>query len=187
MGTTKAVKSSGRTTPKKQENLCTALKTLPKAYAGVDPGSKGAIAFIYTGNPRKIVVEDMPSELEALMILKHSTLERDEDYKVAMELVHPLPGQSCIASFTYGENNMLAKLLCMAYNSNPIFVSPQRWKSYYGLKRDKNETKTEYKRRSVDKARELFPELTDQLKYSKDGRAEALLIANWLKESDKDE
>lgn len=183
MGTTKAVKSSGRATPKKQESLCTALKTLPRAYVGVDPGSKGAIAFIYTGKPRKIVIEDMPSEIEALRILKHSTLERDEDYKVAMELVHPLPGQSCIASFTYGENNMLAKLLVMCYNSNPVMVSPQRWKNYYGLKRAKGESKTEYKRKSVDKARELFPELTEQLKYSKDGRAEALLIANWLKET----
>ena len=64
-------------------------------------------------------------------------------------------------------------------------VSPQRWKKYYGLKKEPNETKTEYKRKSVDKAKELFPIAAESLKYSKDGRAEALLIANWLKETDE--
>lgn len=155
-----------------------------KIYVGIDPGAKGAIAVI--GDDGSVSIMDMPT-LEELMKkttgLRGSTGDR---HRVAIEQVHPLPGQSCIASFTYGENFLLAKLIGMCYSINPVFVSPQRWKKFYGLKREPNETKAEYKRKSVEKARELFPQAIEALKYSKDGRAEALLIANWLRESDKD-
>ena len=149
-------------------------------YVGIDPGAKGAIAVI-AGDI--IMIEDMP---EPEKFLKFARATKDAySFKVAVEQVHPLPGQSCIASFTYGENFLLAKLIGMCYNSSPVMVSPMRWKKYYGLKKEPNETKTEYKRKSVEKAKELFPQVADLLKCSKDGRAEALLIANWLKEQDE--
>ena len=154
-----------------------------KIYVGIDPGSKGAIAVV-AGD--LVAIDDMPT-LEFLMNNTTGLKTNQGDrYRVAIEQVHPLPGQSCIASFTYGENFLLAKLIGMCYSASPVMVSPQRWKSFYGLKRSKDETKTEYKRRSVEKARELFPQVADILKTSKDGRAEALLIANWLRETDKD-
>ena len=149
-----------------------------KVYVGIDSGAKGAIAIIIED---AIMINDMPTPEEALEILKKP---QPWECRVAIEQVHPLPGQSCIASFTYGENFLLAKLLGMCYNIAPVMVSPQRWKKYYGLKKEPEETKTEYKRKSVDKARELFPQAAELLKYSKDGRAEALLIANWLREQD---
>ena len=149
-----------------------------KVYVGIDSGAKGAIAIIIED---AIMINDMPTPEEALEILKKP---QPWECRVAIEQVHPLPGQSCIASFTYGENFLLAKLLGMCYNIAPVMVSPQRWKKYYGLKKEPEETKTEYKRKSVDKARELFPQCAELLKYSKDGRAEALLIANWLREQD---
>lgn len=153
-------------------------------YVGIDPGSKGAIAVIQSNG--EVCIFDMPT-LEELM--KKTTGLRGcngDRYRVAIEQVHPLPGQSCIASFTYGENFLLAKLLGMCYNMSPVMVSPMRWKKHYGLKKEPNETKTEYKRKSVDKARELFPQAEELLKYSKDGRAEALLIAKWLKDQDEE-
>lgn len=147
-------------------------------YVGIDPGAKGAIAVL-AGD--LVLIEDMPTPDEALKLLQKS---QPWDCKVAIELVHPLPGQSCIASFTYGENFLLAKLIGMWYNNSPVMVSPQRWKKHYGLKKEPNETKAEYKRKSVYKAKELFPQAAEILKYSKDGRAEALLIANWLRDQD---
>lgn len=153
-----------------------------KIYVGIDPGAKGAIAVICDD---EVSLFDMPT-LEHLMATTTGLRgAKGNSYRVAIESVHPLPGQSCIASFTYGENFLLAKLIGMCYNRDPVMVSPQKWKKYYGLKREPRETKTEYKRRSVDKARELFPSVVEDLKYSKDGRAEALLIANWLKETDE--
>ena len=152
-----------------------------KVYVGVDPGKKGAIAII-AGD--LVMIEDMPTPEKALELIRKS---QPWGCRVAIEHVHPLPGQSCIASFTYGEQFLLAFLIGLWYSSNPVLVSPQRWKKFYGLKKEPDETKTEYKRKSVMKARELFPQAEDLLKISKDGRAEALLIANWLRESDKDE
>lgn len=150
-----------------------------KVYVGIDSGAKGAIAIIIGD---AVSIYDMPTPEKALEILKKP---QPWDCRVALEQVHPLPGQSCTASFTYGENFLLAILLSLWYNNSPVMVSPQRWKKHYGLKKDPSETKTEYKRKSVDKARELFPQATELLKYSKDGRAEALLIANWLREQDE--
>ena len=150
-------------------------------YIGIDPGAKGAIAIIFDDGT--VTIQDMPSIEEVLSTFKRP-YDIEDNCRVAIEQVHPLPGQSCIASFTYGENFLLAKLIGMWYNNAPVMVSPQRWKKHYGLKKEPEETKTEYKRKSVEKARELFPKLSDHLKYSKDGRAEALLIANWLREQD---
>ena len=150
-----------------------------KVYVGIDPGAKGAIAILQGDN---VIIDDMMNPEDFIGFCRRST--DAHDFRVAIEQVHPLPGQSCIASFTYGENFLLAKLIGMCYNNSPVMVSPQRWKKHYGLKKEPDETKTEYKRKSVDKARELFPQAAELLKYSKDGRAEALLIANWLREQD---
>lgn len=150
-----------------------------------DPGRLGAIAVLdKDGN--FVTVFDMPTEDEVLKMIQ------EEDYKLfqpcvtAIESVHPLPGQSCMASFSYGGNFVLAKLLVKCYNIDPVMVSPMKWKGYYGLKRGKEESKTDYKHRSVELAKKLFPSAADLLTLSKDGRAEALLIANWLyKETNK--
>lgn len=153
-------------------------KRADTVYIGIDPGKKGAIAVI-AGD--LVMIEDMPEADKAMEIFRKP---QPWNCRVAIEQVHPLPGQSCIASFTYGEQFLLAFLIGLWYNNSPVMVSPQRWKKHYGLKKEPEETKTEYKRKSVDKARELFPQATEFLKYSKDGRAEALLIANWLREQD---
>lgn len=150
-----------------------------KIYVGIDSGKKGAVAVLQGD---KVTIEDMMNPEDFIDFCRKSTYS--SDVRVAIEQVHPLPGQSCIASFTYGENFLLAKLIGMCYNIHPVMVSPQKWKKHYGLKKEPEETKTEYKRKSVDKARELFPQAAELLKYSKDGRAEALLIANWLREQD---
>lgn len=155
--------------------------TTDKIFVGIDVGAKGAVAEIHPDGSR--VLFDMLKPEEFINWTPHIL----SDCVVGVEQVHPLPGQSCIASFTYGENNLLAKLIGMKYNKNIIMVSPQRWKNFYELKRSKEETKTAFKRRSVDKALELFPNLRGHLRYSQDGRAEALLIANYLKETYEDD
>lgn len=142
-------------------------------YIGIDPGSKGAVAFLEDGKYNS--VKDMPTVEEFIRGLKGGVWDDVGDFKVAIESVHPLPGQSCMASFSYGGNFLLAKAIGLWYNTDPVMVSPQKWKSFYGLKRGKEESKTDYKHRSVEVARKLFPQA--DLPISKDGRAEALLIA----------
>lgn len=151
--------------------------TCKKYYVGIDPGSKGAIAFLnYDGSFNSVV--DMPTVDQFMDELKHSNRwDNEGDFTVAIESVHPLPGQSCMASFSYGGNFLLARAIGFWYNSSPVLVTPQKWKSFYDLRRGKEESKTQYKHRSVEKARMLYPQA--DLPISKDGRAEALLIARY--------
>lgn len=149
-------------------------------YVGIDSGAKGAIAFLNSDGSYNSVT-DMPDLKGFIEGFRNGTWDSDGDnFVVAIESVHPLPGQSCMASFSYGGNFLLAKALGMVYNIDPVMISPQAWKKHYGLKRDKDETKAHYKGRSVELARELFPAAKDLLMLSKDGRAEALLIAKYI-------
>lgn len=148
-------------------------------YCGIDSGAKGAIAFLNPDGSFNSVI-DMPTLEEFIQGIKDAKWDIDDETVVAIESVHPLPGQSCMASFSYGGNFMLAKAIGMFYNKHPYMVSPQKWKGYYGLKRGKEESKTDYKHRSVELAKKLFPSATDLLTISKDGRAEALLIAKYI-------
>ena len=148
-------------------------------YLGIDPGSKGAMAFLNPDGSFNSVI-DMPTLDGFLEGIKDSKWDFTDPTLVAIEAVHPLPGQSCMASFSYGQNFMLAKAIGKWYNSDPYMVVPQLWKKHYGLKREKDETKAQYKGRSVELARKLFPAASGLLMLSKDGRAEALLIAKYL-------
>jgi len=148
-------------------------------YCGIDSGAKGAIAFLnHDGSFNSVI--DMPTLEEFIQGIFDARWDNDDETVVAIESVHPLPGQSCMASFSYGGNFMLAKAIGMFYNKHPYMVVPQLWKKHYGLKRGKEESKTDYKHRSVELAKKLFPSATDLLTISKDGRAEALLIAKYI-------
>lgn len=150
-----------------------------KYYCGIDSGAKGAIAFLNADGSFNSII-DMPTPKGFIEGIKNAIWDCDDSTAVAIESVHPLPGQSCMASFSYGGNFMLAKLLGFWYNIDPVMVSPQKWKAHYGLKRGKEESKTDYKHRSVELAKKLFPSAVDLLPISKDGRAEALLIAKYI-------
>lgn len=156
-----------------------------KYYVGIDPGSKGAIAVLHPDGTASVI--DMPTLENVLDNPAGIKMDKTGLYRVAIESVHAMPGQSCTAMFTYGENFLLAKLIGLCYNSHPVMVSPQKWKNYYGLKRDKGESKTVFKKKSIELAKKLFPDIADSLTASKDGRAEALLIAKWLKDTDETE
>lgn len=152
------------------------MMTIANAYVGIDPGSQGAVAVIRRNGSATVM--DMPSLDEVVNNLYRSIVKMPEGYySVAIESVHPLPGQSCKATFSYGQNFLLAKVIGKCYNINPEMVTPQRWKNFFGLKREKGESKAMFKHKSIAKAKEIFPELSSILLASKDGRAEALLIA----------
>ena len=143
---------------------------------GIDPGANGAIAII-DSDLNVFMVADMPKDDKTFVdIIKNNIYKPD---KTAMESVHALPRQSTVASFTFGKNVGKAELLAECLG-NVYFVTPTAWKGALNLKRDKDESKTTYKHRSITMAKELFPECAKELTASKDGRAEALLIAYFM-------
>ena len=141
--------------------------------AGIDPGANGAIAII-DSKRNVFMVADMPKDNKTFVdIIKNNRYKPD---KVYMESVHALPNQSTVAGFTFGKNVGKAELLAESMGE-VVLVHPSKWKLFMGLERKKSESKTDYKHRSVYMAKEMFSECSDCLKISKDGRAEALLIA----------
>lgn len=153
----------------------------PKYYVGIDPGSKGAMAIIDSeGDVADII--DLSNDVGPYVNLCYRFGEEYyRDYYVAVEDVCGRPGQSCVANTTFMKLAGYAELLGSFMSTEYLKVKPQVWKKHFGLI-TKGLTKTERKHLSIDLAKKLFPAVADQLTASKDGRAEALLIARYMKD-----
>ena len=102
---------------------------------------------------------------------------------VGVEDVRGRPGQSCVANTTFMKLAGMAELAGWSISTDAFQkIPPQTWKKYFNLTGSKDETKTEKKHRSIELAKKLFPSVADQLTASKDGRAEALLIAEYVRQ-----
>ena len=152
----------------------------PKYYVGIDPGSKGALAIIDSeGDVADII--DLSNDVGPYVNLCYRFGEEYfRDYYVAVEDVCGRPGQSCAANTTFMKLAGYAELLGSFMSTEYLKVKPQTWKKYFGLI-SKGLTKTQRKHLSIELAKELFPSVALQLTASKDGRAEAMLIAEYMR------
>jgi hypothetical protein len=151
-------------------------------YIGIDPGSKGAVAILYSDDV--VVLEDLDKEYFTygdLMYRLADDVGTFEYTYVAVEDVCGRPGQSCQANTTFMKLAGMAELTGHCIGNSMLLVKPQVWKKHFGLI-TKGLTKTERKHLSIDLAKKLYPSVADQLTASKDGRAEALLIARYIKD-----
>lgn len=148
-------------------------------HIGIDPGLNGAIAFV---SRHDVHVFDMPTceyKLKSGTVRKeidvkrlYKILCRHESNNATLELVNAMPGDGNVSSFSFGQAYGMTKaglaLACIPYD----LVTPQTWKKFYGIKKDKSLSRA--------KATELFPKHKDIWARKKDdGRAEAILIANY--------
>ena len=153
-----------------------------KYYIGIDPGSKGAMAIIDNeGNVADIIDIDNNVDTYSGLIIQFID-QLDKDFYIAVEDVCGRPGQSCAANTTFMKLAGYAELVGDLMSTECIKVKPQVWKKHLGLIFHKDMSKTEKKHKSIELAKELFPAVADQLTASKDGRAEALLIARYMKD-----
>lgn len=154
-----------------------------KYYVGIDPGSKGAVVVL-DEDCNIIYLSDLDKNLETYYNIYYDTIcNYDSDTQaVAVEDVCGRPGQSCAANTTFMKLAGYAEFLgwMMQYGARYEKVKPQVWKKYYGLIFGKDVKKSDKKKASVMLARKLFPDKADFFKLSKDGRAEAALIARYL-------
>ena len=142
---------------------------------GVDPGFSGAIAH-YCTKTKDLDVVDMPTILKSkgkVEIDVHSLLHLLEpeakDRMAVIEQVASRPGQSSVATFRFGMGYG-ALIACVAANKTPMyFVTPSKWKKYFGLSSDKDTSR--------QLAIQRWPDHYEKFKLKKhDGRAEAALI-----------
>lgn len=97
-----------------------------------------------------------------------------QDCQVVIEAVHAMPGQGVSSSFKFGMAFGGAISLAQRLKCPWHLVTPRKWKQDMGLTSDKND--------SLVMARQTW--LNAPLTRKKDnGRAEALLMAEWLRRS----
>ena len=144
---------------------------------GIDPGLKGALAFL-TFDGELVAVEDMPTlgkDVNAFMLtnlivgygpVKHAIVERAQS----------MPKQGIAGAFNYGTG--YGKILgVLAALHIPTVDYSTAWKVRARLSKDKN--------LSRKRATQRWPEMAEDFSLVKhDGRAEAALMADlWLIEN----
>ena len=150
---------------------------------GCDPGFTGAIALYWT-DTGKLEVHDMPvmqNPKGKAIINLHSLLdvlknEADEKCMCLLELVQSRPGQNSSAVFRFGQGFGQLQM-AVAANKLPVqYVTPAKWKKYFGLSKDKNASRA--------MAMDRFPKQSELFKLAKfDGRAEATLLCLYAAET----
>lgn len=150
----------------------------------IDPGLTGAIGFLRSGV--YVAVEDMPTLVKGVGSVKRevspaglkqlirSHLIVGEDVVAVIEKVGAMPGQGVSSVFSLGDSYGTARAVLATANFETVYVSPVTWKKYFKLSSDKELS------RSL--AVRCFPAAPLTLKKHAD-RAEALLIARWLWET----
>lgn len=154
-----------------------------KRYIGIDPGSKGAIAAI-DDYDKILFISDLSKDYHTYWCLIQDVVDIVGSYEetyVVVEDVCGRPGQSCSANTTFMKLAGMAELVGYSIGTFSK-VKPQVWKKHFGLIFDKSYNKTQKKHKSIELAKVFFPTVADQLTASKDGRAEALLLAKYCKE-----
>lgn len=146
---------------------------------GIDPGLSGAMALYDPIRNTCIDIFDMPifkvskkNEKKEIDTIRLSVLFDKWAPSIdfcAVEKVHSMPNQSSVSTFKFGIVTGIVLGIIAANYVRVVGCDPSVWKSALGLSSDKKE--------STALARKLFPHMTPILKDSKDGRAEALLIA----------
>lgn len=146
-----------------------------KLYMGIDPGFSGAWGMI-DQNGKYWACGDMLHNdifIDSRSVFAEMSQARDgQDLEIVVEAVHAMPKQGVSSTFKFGMAYGTAITLAQRFNVPMFTVSPRNWKKTFNLDSDKD--------KSLDLARELFPKAP--LARKKDnGRAEALLLALWLR------
>ena len=145
-------------------------------FIGIDPGAKGAVAVLdETANV--IALLDMPYDktLKSLDIkaLK-DILDTYSDSFCVLEKCQYTPAIKGSGAFTFGKTIGMTETLVALSGLKHELIRPQKWQSTFSLiGKDKTS--------AIAVAKRLFPSVQNKLLKTKDGRADALLIAEYCR------
>lgn len=148
-----------------------------KVYMGIDPGKTGAVAMI-TVRPDMAPVYEVHDLIQndqniLPVLLSHAVQTRS--YKCLLEEIEHNNRWGTFVATKYGAEHGYVRgvLDCNPWVQYSV-IRANKWKPHFGLGRDKD--------KSLELARILLP---DHLTRKKDhNRAEAILIAEYLRETD---
>tara|TARA_R110002012_G_scaffold101260_2_gene240204 strand:+ start:485 stop:991 length:507 start_codon:yes stop_codon:yes gene_type:complete len=161
------------------------MSTDRKPVGGIDVGLKGAVALV-SADGSKYEVHDIPTikngskkeyDMWALNDLLKSFILGHGNLLFYVEKVGAMPGQGVTSMFRFGMGYGIAQMAVVGAGHRLGLVRPQTWKA--STMRDSAKSKGA----SCAVAHQLFPraELTGSRGGMKDGRCEALLIAEYAR------
>lgn len=143
-------------------------------FAGIDPGLTGAVAIL-DEDGGGAMVWDMPTlagEVNAAHLAAILRTPTTGSLEVTLEEVHSMPKQGVKSSFGFGVSKGIVLGVVGALGLPLTRIGSSKWKRDMRVTSDKAT--------SLRLANERWPDLAEDLRLKKhDGRAEALLIADW--------
>lgn len=126
---------------------------------GIDPGRNGGIVGLTNG--RINVIDKMPQQPTDLWgyfidVLGIPMIGK-ENINVFIEDVHSMPTDGVRAAFSFGRHLGHLDMLISRYDLDVTRVIPTKWMDHYKIKRDKEESRYNYKKRLVEEAKRLAP------------------------------
>lgn len=152
-------------------------------FIGIDPGKKGGVAIL---RDDKVVLSlnRMPStDLETSRIFSEC-VSGTSNVHAMLERVHSRPGQSSVATFTFGTGYGFLKGCLSSFKISYDEVLPKKWQKCFNVSpRKKGESRTQFKDRLRGIASSLFPQETVWEKTLDEQRSvcDALLIAEYCR------
>ena len=159
------------------------MQEIMKAYLGIDPGSaSGCIAMIsfFAGEEHR----------DTIQFSKLTTKEWFDALKLfsqefpcfaVLEKVHGMPGMNVSSVSSFMKNVGHIEMALLALEIPFIEVTPQAWMKFFNLKKEKDESKPDWKRR----LREYLQRIMPDFKATND-TADAMLLAYYAMKHDND-
>lgn len=154
---------------------------------GIDPGRNGGIVGLTNGHIN--VIDKMPQQPTDLWgyfvdVLGIPMIGKDHTH-VFIEDVHSMPTDGVRSAFSFGRHLGHLDMLLTRYDLPTSRIVPSKWMAHFALQRDKMETKYQYKKRILQKAKEMAPKsYVDSLSLA---TADAYFIATYGYETLKEE
>lgn len=149
---------------------------------GIDPGKSGGLAAI-DGDGGLIDGIRMPllqhGKRDLVDVFRiwdwaddtHDGVRPEAFDRIVLEQVNAMPGQGVTSMFNFGRHTGSVEAYALSTGKPVVWVTPQKWKGYFGLSKDKMA--------SLDRARLEFGDSPLWRVKANDGIAEAALIALW--------
>lgn len=149
----------------------------------IDPGAKGGIAIGERTDHSPIIYKMPANYIETAFLLKNLHAGIPMNIHAYCEQVGGYAGGkgapgSAMFNFGMGYGGILTALYILDI---PVtLVTPKKWQKFFQMSKNKEESKTEWKRRLAFKARQLYPQMT----FNQDV-ADAVLIWHYAKQMER--
>lgn len=152
------------------------------SYLGIDPGSASGCIGIITC----IAGEEIKSTIEFSKLTTKEWFKEIKDHSrkfsciAVLEKVHGMPGMGVPSVSVFMKNVGHIEMALLALDIPFREITPQTWMKYFNLKKEKDESKSDWKRRLREYLQRIMPDFK-----VKNDNADAMLLAYYCMKTNK--